>query len=154
MNKILSFARRLSPPYVDRVEGEVDEPRPDTPIADIALLSQIYGVDPNSGVPTGDLAIYLGDNANPTVKQYIEQNLLKEHQLPSATSMPEEVLNKFRTEMKDDDVAFFSRNHNESREEFADRIKLFLYSEKKRIAQDKRNKEIQKSLDEASKRNG
>ena len=43
------------------------------------ILKDIFSVDPESGLPRGDLAYYLSPDGNPTVKAWLENNLLKPH---------------------------------------------------------------------------
>ena len=78
MNKIVEFANRLS--YEPDMLETVDQvEQPDTVKTDDQLLQYIFGCDPVTGLPIGDLAIYLGDDANPEIKAYIEKNLLKDN---------------------------------------------------------------------------
>lgn len=94
------------------------------------LFDMIFSADPVTGVPQGDLAIYLGDKANPEIKAFIQNELLSERDdLADGVRMPDEVLNKFKS-LSDDDVALFSRNHNESREEYANRLRLYFAKER------------------------
>lgn len=92
------------------------------------LFDLIFQPDPVTGVPQGDLAIYLGDNANPEIKAFIQTELMSERSDSSAV-MPEEVTNKFKS-LSDDDIALFSRNHSESSEEYADRLRLYFAKER------------------------
>lgn len=94
------------------------------------LFDFIFSADPVTGVPQGDLAIYLGDKANPEIKAFIQNELMSERSDSSdGMNLPDEVINKFRS-LSDDDVALFSRNHNESREEYANRLRLYFAKER------------------------
>lgn len=101
------------------------------------LFDLIFQADEN-GLPSGDLAIYLGDNANPEIKSFIQSQLLNERSDSSdGVNMPQEVLNKFKS-LSDDDVALFSRNHNESSEDYANRLRLYFAKERaERVAKAK-----------------
>ena len=105
------------------------------------LLHYIYGSDPNTGCPTGDLSIYLGEKANPEIKRYIEMNLLNENADTGVLSLSTEQTNALRKVINDDDIAFFSRNHDETKDEYALRIRNYLEDEKARRAKYKADKE-------------
>lgn len=144
MNRIFIFADRFN--TVETIEPKNKDKFEDVKDPNDALLDLIFGVDPATGLPCGDLSVYLGKNANPEIKMYIENQLLTErHDSAEGVSMPTEVVNKFGS-LSDDDVAMFSRNHGESKEEYADRIRLFLASEKEKRARDKKQKEIDNLL--------
>lgn len=143
MNKMFDFSTRLEnlpDGYLD--EKSKTEETPDVRNSDSQLLDYIYALDPVTSLPCGDLAIYLGDKANPEIRNYIEMNLLQPLAPDSGSNMPDEVVNKFRT-LSDDDVAFFSRFKSESREEYADRLKLYFVQEKQKRRQEGRLKEIE-----------
>lgn len=112
------------------------------------LMDYIFGVNPVTGLPTGDLAIYLSDKANPEVRQFIEMNLLKDN--PStdvpALSMPDDVVNKYRSVITDDDVAQFSRNHDETRDEYAERMRNWFADERERNFQKNRVEKFKKMM--------
>lgn len=133
MNKLFLFAQRLNPVLTPAKELKVKEPEQPEINKDVqSLLDYIFGTDPNSGLPVGDLAIYLGKKCNPQVKEFIQQNLMLENPTPdSAFNMPTEVVNRFRSVITDDDIAFFSRNSGESREEYSDRLRLYFNDQKK-----------------------
>lgn len=132
-NKLFLFSQRLNPILTPAKELKVNEPDQPEINKDVqSLLDYIFGVDPNSGLPVGDLAIYLGKKCNPQVKEFIQSNLMLENALPdSSVNLPPDVVNKFRSVINDDDIAFFSRNHGESREEYSDRLRLYFEDQKK-----------------------
>lgn len=87
------------------------------------LLDLIYAVDERTGMPSGDLAIFTSENANPEIRAFIQQNLLNE--VPSEKGklpLPESVRNSFNSKISDDDIASLSRNVGESTEEYAERL--------------------------------
>lgn len=142
MNRIIKFSERLSSPG-GSIQGNFPEEKEDVINSNEQLLNYIYGVDPATSLPCGDLAVYLGDKANPEIKYFIEQNLLNPiSNAEGLSNLPIEVTNKFR-ELSDDDVANFARNHGESREEYADRIKLFFLKEKNRRREEGRLKDLE-----------
>lgn len=143
MNKMFDFSSRLENlPDGYLSETVKEEQNPDVRNSDSQLLDYIYAVDPVTSLPSGDLAIYLGDKANPEIRNFIEMNLLQPLAPDAGSHMPDEVVNKFRT-LSDDDVAFFSRSKSESREEYADRLKLYFVQEKQKRRQEGRLKEIE-----------
>lgn len=143
MNKMFEFSKRLenlSGGYLE--ESPKIDNTPDVRNSDSQLLDYIYALDPVTSLPCGDLAIYLGDKANPEIRNFIEMNLLQPLAPDGGSNMPDDVVNKFRT-LSDDDVAFFSRSKSESREEYADRLKLYFVQEKQKRRQEGRLKEIE-----------
>ena len=143
MNKMFEFSTRLenlSDGYLE--ETKKIEENTDVRNKDSQLLDYIYALDPVTSLPCGDLAIYLGDRANPEIRYFIEMNLLQPLAPEAGSDMPDEVVNKFRT-LSDDDIAFFSRSKIETREEYADRLKLYFVQEKQKRRQEGRLKEIE-----------
>lgn len=129
MNKIFAFARRFESP------GKVIPLKEFVPQADVrdpnqALLDMIFAPDPVTGLPQGDLSVFLGDKANPEIKMFIQNQLLHENSTSqSPLDLSDEVRNKFHS-LSDDDIALLSRNYGESREEYADRLKLYFAKER------------------------
>ena len=143
MNKLFNFAQRLDP-QTGTFSTPVVDPPADSINSDSQLLDYIYSVDPVTSLPCGDLAIYLGDKANPEIRNFIEMNLLQPRSDgKSVMDIPQDVLNKMKSVVGDDDIVQFSRNHDESREEYADRMKLYFLNEKKRRRQEGYLKEVE-----------
>ena len=149
MNRLLLFSDRLVP-EVGASSVAVDDKLADVKDKDSQLLDYIYALNPVTQLPQGDLAVYLGDKANPQIKSFIQANLMNEiSEGKSEMHLSQDVLNKFREHISDDDIAAFSRNHGETKEEYADRMKLFFLEEKQKrfaSAREKRNKEFLDSL--------
>lgn len=100
--------------------------KPDVKSSVDILLDKIYAYNPALGRADGDISVFLSDKANPEVKAFIQQNLLKDFtQNESALSIPQELRNKLSGKITDDDIEKFSRGIDESREEYADRLKSF-----------------------------
>lgn len=94
------------------------------------LLDLIFAPD-ERGALLGDISHYLGENTNPEVRQFIEQQLLRENNGSSSNmSIPDDVLNKMKSTITDDDIAFFSRDHNETAEQYAYRVGKYFAEEK------------------------
>lgn len=153
MNKLLLFSAGM--PDLDFLPMDVVNcDKVDTLKQDNALLDYIYGINPETGLPNGDLAFYLGSDTRPEIRTFIEKNLLVDMSNlgKSPLDLPTEVVNKMRSVITDDDIAHFSRNHGETREEYASRIKVWLENERYRRIQEKRDSDYQKELDELHKR--
>lgn len=91
------------------------------------LLSIIFAVDEFTRLPKGDLALYLGDNCNPSVREYIEKNLLQSVQSENLQT----------SELEDDTILKLTRGVDESRRDYVARINNYMeqlvYDEKTRI---------------------
>lgn len=71
------------------------------------------------GQISGDLAMFLGDNANPEVVAYIQQNLLGSHSAVGASTLP------------DDEQLAMSRRFGEDAEEYGKRMYEYFQSKNK-----------------------
>lgn len=80
-----------------------------------SLFAQIFSVNPLTGLPDGDVAMYLSEKVNPDVKRFIEMNLHSPVDLGSDTS------GQF-SDLSDDDVAEFTRASSESFSEYSSRV--------------------------------
>lgn len=150
MNKLFAFSQRLVP-QTDIISTPASANEPDVKATDSQLMDYIFGLDPVTQLPCGDLAIYLGKKATPEVKQFIELNLLKERvDSKGNIDLPQDVVNSFRSVINDDDVAAFSRNHGETKEEYADRLKLYFLKEKQKRQQEKRFNDLDKLIKDTS----
>lgn len=78
------------------------------------ILKDIFSVDPDSGLPRGDLAYYLSPDGNPTVKAWLENNLLK----PRAARVGSSVEG-----VTDDMLNEYSRGKDESVSDYAARLR-------------------------------
>lgn len=150
MNKIFLYSTRLnrslSPVKMKELNTSFDVRNPDN-----TLLDLIFSVDPVSGLPQGDLAVFMGDNANPEIKLFIQQNLMNENpDINGLENLPTDVTNKFRS-LSDDDIATFSRNNNESREEYAYRLRAFFAAERAKRAKDAADREYKKLVERVQK---
>lgn len=150
MNKIFEYSfrlnRPLSPVMMKEHKRDFDVRQPDQ-----TLLDLIFSSDPVTGLPQGDLAVFTGDNANPEVKLFIQQNLMNENpELNGLSNLPTEVTNHFKT-LTDDDIATFSRNNNESREEYAYRLRAYFAAERAKRAKDAADREYQKLRERVAK---
>ena len=78
------------------------------------ILKDIFSVDPESGLPRGDLAYYLSPDGNPTVKAWLENNLLKPRAARVGTSIDG---------VTDDMLNEYSRRKDESVADYAERLR-------------------------------
>lgn len=139
-NLIIDYARRFNQIEPTDMPDE-RELRSDVKSIDNDLLNYIFGNDPNNGGITGDLSIYLGDKANPEIKRYVELNLFKDNSESDGISLSTDQTNALRKVINDDDIAFFSRNNGETKDEYALRLRNYLEDEKARRAKYKADKE-------------
>lgn len=154
MNRIISFSRRHSACRVGNfLPSAVIDASADVKDADSALFDAIYTADPNTGLPSGDIAVFLSEKTNPQVRMFIEQKLMNPRAENPGLSLEQEIVNKFG-QMSDDDISYFSRNHGESAEEFQDRIRLFMENQKREIAEKKKNAKLRKVLKDAADKAG
>ena len=141
------FSQRLSPQTGAKTIPHKFE-KPDVKSKDSQLLDYIYSINPVTDLPQGDLAVYLGDKANPEIKNFIQMNLLHENvDRRSGMRLSQDVLNKFREHITDDDIAAFSRNHGESKEEYADRMKLYMLQEKQKRSKEAYERKLKSMLE-------
>ena len=80
------------------------------------VLNQIFAIDPATGLPRNDEAVFLSDKTNPLIKQYI-QTQLRQQDKPS--SNPYEGIPA-------DDLQALTRNYDETRSEYAARVQKYL----------------------------
>lgn len=79
------------------------------------LLNSIFAVDPVTMLPRGDVQVYMSDKVSPEIREFIRQNLMS----PVKTSA--DISAKFGT-LSDDEIAFFSRNSQESLGDYRQRL--------------------------------
>ena len=105
--------------YLSQVQALDDDPCIIDPAPEVRteddlsrVLDSIFSVDPDSGLPMTDVSYYLSRNANPTVREWLINNLMK----PRAAS-------RVQTEGVDDDMLVeFSRIPGETNEQYSQRI--------------------------------
>lgn len=86
-----------------------------------SLLDMIYSVDPLTSLPTGDVALYLGKEVDPSIKRFIELNL------HSPVTIGAETSGKF-ADISDDDVAELVRSSDEPVSSYINRVRDFFNS--------------------------
>lgn len=88
-----------------------------------SLLDTIFGLDPVTRLPSGDLTIYMSDKTSPEVREFIRSQLLSDNSSKNE--------NISVNGLSDDDIIAFSRNSGESSSSYRDRILELLRSERK-----------------------
>lgn len=103
-------------------EKEPDEVKDTSELANI--LSEIFAVNPLTGLPEGDLAYYMSPNGNPSVREWLANNLLKPR-----------FGERFAKEgLTDDMIAEYARMPSESTLDYASRMRLY-YDEASKLLQ-------------------
>lgn len=120
---------------------------PDTKEKFKELLDLIYSANPNLGYPQGDLAIWLSDNANPEIKNFIQANLVRQTSDNSPLEMSTELQNHLRTAITDDDIASMYRRKGETRSEYSSRIYGYLQDMKLKADAKRQIRELKKIVD-------
>lgn len=94
------------------------------------LLDFIFAPD-ERGRLNGDILHYLSEKTNPEVRQFIEMQLMRDNKTGSnPLGLSDEVINKMRSVITDDDVARFSRNSDETAEAYSRRIGNYFAKER------------------------
>lgn len=86
------------------------------------LFETIFAVDPLTHLPSGDIALHLSTQVDPSVKRFIELNL------HSPVSIDSDSSGNFK-DLSDDDIAMFTRNNIESSADYARRVHSLLLSD-------------------------
>lgn len=124
MNKVYAYNNRFALlANIVFKDAKREKKSPDVPEKYKQLLDLIYKVDPITGVPSGDIGIYLSDSANAEVKAFVQQQLMNPViDTGKGLSLSTNTINQLRETITDDDIAQFSRDDNESVEDYAERI--------------------------------
>lgn len=150
MNKMELFNSRFV--VVSKREykkGECPNEKVDVKDKNKQILDLIFGLDPITKHPIGDIAMYTSDKVNPEVRMFIEQNLLIPREGDSGLSIDQDTVNKMNANLTDDDVARFSRNHGESKEDYALRLKDYFEHEKYERARKREVTRLKKIINES-----
>lgn len=120
----------------------------DTPEQNITLLNLIYAPDEVTGLPKGDIAMFLNEKANAQVKEFISMNLMKENSDSSqGLSFPQEYINKINKYVTDDDIAMYSRDANETPSEYAQRMERVISEQRLKSFYDRAEKTFKKAAE-------
>ena len=147
MNRQISFLQRINFTPKFPVEPIVEVPQVDRKDKYEELLDAIYSVDPRTGVPRGDLAVFMSKDANPEIRDFIQQNLLMDMSKEDGSlSLPDSVRNAFRRDVTDDDIAALSRNHDESADEYAKRLSDRVHDMKMNYQRERETRRLRNAL--------
>ena len=114
-SKYFDFAKRFGTvilPENTKVVCE-DIPDADKTSSTDSLLKLVYAKDSRTNLPSGDLQYLVSDKANPQVKQFILDNLMMDVSSAKAPT---------NSELSDDDLLLFSRQKDESLEQYMNRL--------------------------------
>lgn len=116
MKNSLDFVRSFPEfAHIDEIKVKKDYIPPVYDVERSSMLNMIYAPDPETGLPSGDFAIYLGDKTSPEVREFIRLNLLQ--QCPDGVGLPKEL---------EDDVAFdFIRGKDETPAMYCQRVSSY-----------------------------
>lgn len=96
------------------------------------MFDNIFAVDPRTGLPSCDVAVFMSENTSPEIKQFIAANLMREH--------IGEVDVHISDGIDDDVVAELTRGVTEGSAAYRGRVYKFLENERKKIDSDRSNK--------------
>lgn len=101
------------------------------------VLKEVYSVDPQTGLPRGDIQYFLSPNANPQVKAWLQDNLLKPRAKQQGSSIEG---------VTDDMLVEYSRKFGESVNAYRQRMQDIYCKSVADIEQYKRDIEYIKSV--------
>lgn len=115
INERFDFARRYDPDswFAQGSESQSSVEIEKSP--QDSLLSIIYAPDPLTGLPTGDIQYFVSDKANPDVKAFILDNLMRDVSAGKNVANP--------SGLSDDALLELSRGRDESVQEYAQRLR-------------------------------
>ena len=96
------------------------------------MFDNIFAVDPRTGLPSCDVAVFMSENTSPEIKQFIAANLMREH--------VGEVDAHLSDGLDDDVVAELTRGSSEGSAAYRNRVYKFLENERKKIDSNRSNK--------------
>ena len=101
--------------HIETPKVEKDYIVPEYDVERNPVLNMIYAPDPNTGLPCGDLACYLGDKTSPEVREFIRLNMLQ--QIPDVPVLPDE--------LSDEDAFDFIRGKDETPAQYCQRMSAY-----------------------------
>ena len=120
--KLYDYSRNVKAADFDKVCPKDDKEVERSLSPQDSLLSIVYAKDEETGLPKGDLQYLVSDKANPEVKQFVLDNLMKD------VSSAQNVAAKYN--LSDDDILALSRNPNESIQDYANRLNTSIMRDK------------------------
>ena len=95
---------------------------------DNQLLDVIYAPDPETGLPKGDISLFMSDRTSPEIRAFISQSIHSD--LPDSPRVPDGV-----------DVTRYMREKGEDRNQYLSRLQKTLQED---IAKEKLSKKLEK----------
>lgn len=83
------------------------------------LFMQIYSVNPRTHLPDGDIALFMGENTAPEIRDYISKNLMQDYGSQTDGAKYDGI--------DDDTLAMYTRNQGESLQDYRDRMYGVVY---------------------------
>lgn len=114
------------------------------------MLNLIYSVDPLTNLPAGALGQYLSDKTNEQVRQFIEKNILVEHD-NGLHDYPSDIREQM-LKLDSNFIAETSRNRYESVEDYEARVKSYFDKIESDKEYQKRVEMLKKHYEESSKK--
>lgn len=110
------------------------------------ILDMIYSIDPDTLLINGDVSLYLGEQTAPEVRQFIQNQLLRDNTQSSNLQLSTSQVEEMR-HISDDLRVELMRGDTESVEDYEERITRFLTEERNKIADERKRKELEKHFD-------
>lgn len=110
------------------------------------ILDMIYSIDPDTLLINGDVSLYLGEETAPEVRQFIQNQLLRDNTQSSNLQLSTSQVEEMR-HISDDLRVELMRGDTESVEDYEERITRFLTEERNKIADERKRKELAKHFD-------
>lgn len=110
------------------------------------ILDMIYSIDPDTLLINGDVSLYLGEQTAPEVRQFIQNQLLRDNTQSSNLQLSTSQVEDMR-HISDDLRVELMRGDTESVEDYEERITRFLTEERNKIADERKRKELAKHFD-------
>lgn len=99
-----------------------------------SLFDIVFSVDPVTGLPEGDVAMFLNKNVNPDIKRFIELNL------HSPVTVSGDAAGDF-SGLSDDDILQFTRGNDESYSSYRSRVYDSLMADRAKYLHDKKSQQ-------------
>lgn len=103
-----------------------------------SLLNLIFGVNPETGLPSSDVGRFINKKLAPEVLQFIKDNLMQDISSSKPAGVPAGV---------DDEVVLnLTRDSRETRSQYIERVQKFMFDEKTSIAEARQKIEQQREV--------
>lgn len=113
-NRVFGFREYSALKDVEEIEDKSSRRKPENVESNSQILDLIYAVNPRTKLPDGDIAMFMSENTSPEVAQFIKANLMN----PIDTGSD----NGAYDGLDDDTIARYTRNFNESVQDYKKRM--------------------------------